>query len=72
MIFAPAIAQESFDTMPGTFARQGDVIWACLPVIRILVCAPIHIDKFCQMDRPDYERGVLSCARPMMAEDERS
>ena len=69
IILSFTASAQQFDTMPGTFARQGNVIWACLPVIKILVCAPINIDNFCQMDRPDYDRGVLSCSRPMMAED---
>ena len=64
-----ATAQPPFDTMPGTFVRQGEVIWACLPVVRILVCAPISVSHFCQMDRPDYDKGILNCVKPMMAED---
>lgn len=70
IMFSMNVGAQAFDTMPGTFVRQGKIIWTCLPLPRVLVCAPVSVKMFCQMDRSDYDRGILSCARPMMAEDD--
>ena len=63
-------AQVPFDMIPGNFVRQGKVIWSCLPAMRsILVCDPIPIDKFCQVEKKAFDKGILACVRPMMADD---
>ena len=71
MFSTTAIAQVPFDMMPGNFVKQGDVIWSCLPQPRsILVCAPIPIDQFCQMEKEAFDKGILACIKPMMAKDQ--
>ena len=63
-------AQVGFDMIPGNFVRQGNIIWSCLVVPRIApVCAPINIKQFCQIDKRKFEQGILSCVRPLMAEE---
>ncbi len=65
-----AVAQVPFDMIPGNFVRQGKIIWSCLPAVgSVLVCAPIDINKFCQIEKREFDKGILSCVKPLMAED---
>lgn len=71
MGFAPVNAQVPFDMMPGNFVNQDNIIWSCLPQIgKILVCAPIPISKFCQVEKEAFDNGRLECVKPLMAKEQ--
>lgn len=64
-------AQVPFDMMPGTFVKQDNEIWSCLPqVSSILVCARIPISQFCQVEKEAFDKGRLACIEPMMANEQ--
>ena len=66
---AAATAPQVFDAIPGTLIKQGRIVWSCLPEMGpTLVCAPIPIDAFCQIERREFDKGILACVKPLMAE----